>query len=135
MLDRRRRFRVSVACGKSLSHKLSKKSGCVLQSPEMKLFLKVCIDISAQFWRWIPSRVSLLSTFLSAMKYFRGWDASLSRQWSFGRRPWSCNRRINLAYAYLIDSFFYLVLVLHGLSCCRSHRERICSCCRLLMGR
>ena len=51
-------LRISVACGKSVSHKLSGKLGCVLQSLEMKLFLKVCIDLSAQFRKCIPVGVS-----------------------------------------------------------------------------
>ena len=59
MCDGKIRLRVSVSCGKSVSHSLSGKSVCVLQSLEMKLFLKVCIYLSAQFRKWIPAGVVL----------------------------------------------------------------------------
>jgi hypothetical protein len=48
----RRRFNVSSACGKSMSHKCNGKAGSTEESPATKCYLKVLMERSAALRRW-----------------------------------------------------------------------------------
>jgi len=73
-----RRLSISIACGRSCSHKCSGKSLSTLHSPVIKWFLNIWIACSAALWQWTCGGTNWKSMALAAMYSLSALDVLLS---------------------------------------------------------
>jgi hypothetical protein len=112
--DVRRRFRVIVAWGTSLSHRCIGKLGSVVARPAMKWFLNVRMARSAAFARWTPGGTNWYWMCSVSMYRFSTAEHSLSIRCSLGRRPARMRVLTTAVYAARIS---FAVLVGIGTAC------------------
>ena len=111
IMDRLRRFNVTMAWGNWRHHKWRGKSLCVDTITEMKWFLKVCIALSASFYCCRCGGTSWKFSFSSPMYSFKTLEQSLSNTCIFGVIPLLHSNFCIVWYSFLM---WRLVLDFNG---------------------
>ena len=99
MRNCRSNFSVRLACGRSWHHRFSGKSLWVLANPEIKCPLKVQMDCSAEFLRWVWVGTNWNFLFTSLIKFLSTLGHSFYIMCRLGFKPLLVNRLWSFWYA------------------------------------
>jgi len=127
MHDPLSKLSVSSAWGRSQSQRWMGNLLSVLQSLEMKWFLKVWMAHSAALRQWTCGGTNWKSMVSAVMNSCSEHEASLSRPWSWGWSPTAQSQACPCLYASKMASAHH---VLNGCHCCHNCRWLECSCCQ-----
>ena len=97
------RFRLNVACCKSLSHNWRWKSLFTLHSLNMMWFLNVCIYLSELFALLLLGGTNWYLIFMVIIVRFKGVDASLSIKWKPGSISWILKSSVHDLKALIVS--------------------------------